>query len=235
MDASLQQAGTDSNKPPVNKEIFLRTDLRMFEPYNKSTLKIMEKYKNIEKRGTIQSFRDGHRNMLTNALFSFYQAGLLRQAQRMYDQMRTRYPRDEFKKPLVAFVKDRLHDELEHMEITNAQEMVQMMLMESYFRYAMRDDDEASGREKLAQQAYTRYQTQYEDEQGKDEHRINLPDFTMLRYFALMDFLNDPQYPLDLRRSLINRIQMERPDLAEQLEQIEKKLMEEYEKSEQQN
>ena len=64
-----------------------------------------------------------------------------------------------------------------------------------------------------------------------DAHRIDLPDFKLLRYFGLLDFLNDQQYPLDLRLSLRGRIKVERPELSKQLVQQEEKLLKQSEKS----
>jgi hypothetical protein len=164
--------------------------------------------------------------MLKNAIFSFYQAGHIQQAQKIYNQLRELYPQDEFKVPLVVFVRNRLREELKDMTLDNAKELVQLMLRESYFRYAMHDDDEAFGREKMAKEAYDHYQSTY-----SNEHRIDLPDFTLLRYLAIMDFLNDQQYPPNMRLALYNRIRIERPELAEQLEKQEEKLLKQLEQS----
>lgn len=206
----------------VEKEVFLRQDLRMFEPYNKAALARIEKYEYLEdiKTGSLQSLKNGHRNMLKNAIFSFYQAGHMKQAEKIYKQMQRLYPSDEFKVPLVKFVHNRLREELRDIGLNNASEIVQMMLRESYFRYAMRDDDEAFGREKMAKEVYDHYRAEY-----SDENRIDLPDFKLLRYLALLDFLNDQQYPINLRRNLFGRIKIERPELAEQLKQEEEKLL----------
>ncbi len=209
----------------VDRQIFLRPDLRMFEPYNKSTLAVIEKYKNL-KDSTYESMEVGHRNMLKNAVFSFYQAGHIQQAQKIYDQLKELYPRDEFKVPLVIFVRNRLREELQDIDITNAKEIIEMMLRESYFRYALHDDDEAFGREKMAEEIYKHYQSSFQDEK---ENRIDLPDFALLRYLAIMDFLNDPQYPPSMRLALRNRIRIERPELAEQLEKQEENLLKQAE------
>jgi hypothetical protein len=212
------------------KEIFLRSDLRMFEPYNKSTLARIEKYEKTKGtlKGSLESLKIGHRNMLKNAIFSFYQASHIRQAEKMLKQLRQLHPSDDFKVPLVIFVRNRLREELEFIGLTNAKEIVQMMLRESYFRYALRDDDEAFGREKMAKEAYDHYTSAY-----ADEHRINLPDFKVSRYLALIDFLNDEQYPLNLRLNLRGRIRIERPELAEQLEQQENEILKQSEQSKQ--
>ncbi|MBA7700771.1 hypothetical protein ES703_109495 [subsurface metagenome] len=221
---------TDTTDEPqaTGYEVFLRPDLRMFEPYNNAALAVIEKYKDIEDRkGSFESLQIGHRNMLKNAVLSFYQAGHRRQAQKIYNQLRKLYPADEFKAPLVVFARNRLREELRSLGITNAREIVQMLLRESYFLYAIRDDDEAAGRENLAQEAYDHYQSMY-----SDEERIDLPDFKLLRYLALYDFLDDWQYPPDLRRNLLGRIRVERPELFKQLQQQEEKLMKQLEQSE---
>ena len=222
-------ASSQTQQVPT-KKVFLRSDLRMFEPYSKSVLARLEKYKEIDlekiKTGSYKSLEIGHRNMLVNAVFSFYQAGHIPQAQKIYNQLRKLYPSDEFKKPLVGFVRKRLREELTFIGLNNAKEIVQMMLRESYFRYAVHEDNEAFDREKMAKEVYDHYQRQYPDEQ-----RIDLPDFKLLRYFALIDFLNDQQYPFDMRLNLRARIKIERPGLAEQLEQAEQKTLETSEQS----
>jgi hypothetical protein len=209
------ETASDSSR----KEIFLRPDLRMFEPCNEARLATLEKYKDLRKSIYV-SFQDGHRNMLKNAVLSFYQAGHRRHAQKIYNQLRKLYPLDEFKVPLVVFARNRLREELQSIGVDNAKEIVQMMLRESYFRYAMRDDDEAAGLENMAKEAYDLYQS------IDREVRIALPDdFKLLRYLALFDFLNDQQYPRNFRRNLLGRIKIEKPDLFEQLMQQEEEIL----------
>jgi hypothetical protein len=226
------ETSSDSNsqtqQTKMEKEIFLRPDLRMFETYNKAALARIEKYEYLEeaRTGSLQSLKGSHRNMLRNAIFSFYQAGHIQQAQKIYNQMKELYPQDEFKVPLVIFVRNRLREELQHTTVDNAKEIVEMMLQESYFRYAMHDDDEAFGREKMAKEVYDHYQSP-----RIDENRIDLPDFTLLRYLSLIDFLNDQQYPPNMRLALYNRIKLERPELAEQLEKKEEEVLKQLEQS----
>ena len=191
----------------------------MFESYNKAMLAVLEKYKQKRWAG-YNSLRIGHRNMLANAVFSFYQAGLRRQALRIYNQLRQLYGRDEFDVSLDVFARNRLHKKLQNISLKDAKEMVEMLLHESYFRYAIRDDDQAFSREKTAREVYDRYQSMY-----LDENRINLPDFKILRYLALLDFLNDRQYPIQLRRGLFGRMEIERPQLAEQLRRQEQQFL----------
>ena len=220
----------DSSSPPEErtiKEVFLRPDLRMFEPYHQAMLAVLEKYKDIDNKGSYESLQHGHRNMLKNAIFLFYQSGHTAQAQKIYDQLRKLYPLDEFKVPLVVFARNRFREELESIGIFDATEQIIALLRESYFRYALRDDDAAFGSEKLAQEVWDRYQSEY-----SDEHRIDLAKLPMLRYFALLDFLNDGQYPPNLRQNLLGRIKIERPDLYKQLEQQEEELRKQVEKAE---
>ena len=208
-----------SDSSSQRREIFLRPDLRMFEPCNEARLATLEKYKDLSKSIYV-SLQDGHRNMLKNAVLSFYQAGHRRQAQKIYNQLRKLYPLDEFKVPLVVFARNRLREELRTIGVNNAKEIILTMLRESYFRYAMRDDDEAAGLENMAEEAYDIYYKSIEPEE-----RIALPDFKLLRYLALIDFLNDQQYPPDLRRNLLGRIKIERSGLFEQLMQQEEEML----------
>jgi len=97
-------------------------------------------------------------------------------------------------------------------------EAIVFRLQDAFFYYAIQEDDEASGREKLAQQVYDYYQREIgEDVPG----RIGLPPMDLLRYSAFRDFMQDPQYPDSFKMSLIGRIQIERPDLFEKLQKQE--------------
>ena len=166
--------------------------------------------------------------MLINAAFSFYQAGHIHRAQEIYSRLRQLYPEDESDVSFVNFMWKRLRKELDGLSITDAKEMIQLMLREAYFRYAVRDDDEAFGREKMAEEIHKRYHSMY-----ADENRIDLPAFELLRYLAIMDFLEDSHYPLDLRKSLLARIKIERPDLAERLKKSQQKIIEQMKEYEQ--
>ena len=204
------QPGSQQTQTQIFKEVFLRPDLRMFASYDRSVRGILEKYKNDN---SYESLQNGHRNMLKNAVLLFYQAGHRAMAQNIYNDMRKLYPFEEFKSPSVeVYVKKRFSEELESIGINDAKEMIVMMLREAYFRYAMRDDDEAAGREKMAKEIWDYYQSKY-----SDENRIDLPDFKVMRYMALQDFLDDDQYSSNLRLGLLARIEIEMPELAEQL------------------
>ncbi len=225
--ASASQGRPGATPGTSTKQIYLRPDLRMFEPYNYAIISIINKY--TDPNGTYEnSHQVGHGNMLKNAVMSFYQAGHKREAQIIYSQLRELYPREKFKSPSVeVYVKKRLSEELENITINNAIEIIQTMLREAYFRLAVHDDDIAAAREQMAEQLLRDYRRHY-----SDEERLELPDFTILRYTALLDFFSDRLYPLELRQTLLARIKNERPKLAEQFEQLEEKMLEEAQKAE---
>ena len=214
--------------PEPTKEVFLRPDFRMFEVYNKSTLARMEKYKDIDKKGSYESLQNGHRNMLVNAVLMFYQAGHKKQAGKIYNDLRSLYPREEFQVPLLIFARNRFVEELRNLGIHDAKEQVIALLRESYFMYAIRNDDESAGREKLAQEIHSYYQGKY-----LDENRVDLPEYKLLQYFALLDVFNDNQIRPSLRLRLVNRIKIEKPDLYKEFEQVERTLIEKEKQSEQ--
>lgn len=217
---SQQPQGSDiASAPQPTKEIFLRPDLRMFDSYDMVIMDTIRKY--TEPNDDSQnSYQVQHRNLLTTALFAFYQAGHRQQAQKIYDLARRLYPRPEFSNPSVEdYVRQLLRKDLTNMTISKASEMIMMMLREAYFRYAVRDDDEAFNREQLAEEVHRVYNTQY-----ADGARTGLPDFKVLRYAAVFDFFNDQQYPLTMRQNLLARIKIERPELAEQFSRIEQQM-----------
>jgi hypothetical protein len=219
MQFQVQVEGSQETQTQIFKEVFLRPDLRMFDTYNESVLAILDKYTSDEDRGTLVSLQNGHRNMLKNAVLSFYQSGHRKKAQQIYNQLRELYDLPEFKVPLVEFARKRFLEELESIGLNDAKEQVVLLLRESYFLYAIGDDETSAGREKLAKEIHNHYQTKY-----LDENRIDLPDYTTLQYLGLRDFLEDWQFVPNLRLSLLARIEIERPELYENLKPWKEKL-----------
>jgi len=222
------QDSQEQSQERTYKEVFLRPDLRMFEPYNTSVLTTLEKYKEAGDEQRTVSLQNGHRNMLKNAVNSFYYAGHKRQAQKIYTQLRQLYPLDEFKNPIVdEYVKERFKEELDAIGINDAKEMITMMLRNSYYLYAIRDDDGSFNSEKMAEQVWNYYMVKHDD----PEFRINLPTLPQFRSFALRDFLNDQLYPPYLRQTLLGRIRIEKPELFKKLEAEVEKLRKQSEQA----
>jgi len=203
----------------IYKKLYLRPDLRMFEPYNDTMRRIIAKYKAVDDRGSYESMENSHRNMLKNALLSFYQSGHKAYAGKILKQLRDLYPLPEFNVSLVEYARKRMLEEFENIGINNAKEQIVSILNRSYYLYAIHDDDAAFGRESFAQQIHRHYQSMYPDGQ-----RIDLPELRLLRYLALEDFLADGQVSPYLKATLLARIEVERPDLYKQLENENKKL-----------
>jgi hypothetical protein len=187
----------------------------MFDSYNNAFLTDIERYKEAGDEGRTISLQNGHRNMLKNAVNSFYYTGHTSYAQKIYDQLRKLYPLDEFKNPIVdLYVKERLKEELDAIGINDAKELITSLLINSYYLYAIRDDNGAFVREKMAKDACDYYKIKHDN----PEFRINLPKLQQFRYFALIDFLNDQLYPPYLKQNLLGRIRIEKPELYRQLE-----------------
>ncbi|OHB85872.1 MAG: hypothetical protein A2Z38_07925 [Planctomycetes bacterium RBG_19FT_COMBO_48_8] len=220
--------GSQETQTQIFKEVFLRPDLRMFDTYNKSFLAVLDKYKD-DKEGTLISLQNGHRNMLKNAVLSFYQSGHKLKAQKIYDQLRKLYDFPEFKVPMEEFARKRFVEELESIGLNDANEQVVLLLRESFYLYAIGDDEASYGREALAKEIHDYYQKKY-----LDENRIDLPDFKVLQYLALRDFLEDWQYVPNLRLSLLARIEIERPELYEKLKPWKEDLEQQRDKVRQQ-
>ena len=211
------------------KDIFLRDDFRMFDSYNKVVVEIIRKYSDSNDKSD-DSHMVQHRNMLTNALTMFYQAGHRQKAQKIYDYVRQLYPRPEFSDPAVeSYIIQQLRKDLKTITITKAMDTIMPMLREAYFRYSLRDDDASYAIEKMAEDIYNVYTKEY-----GDEARLTLPEFKVMKYGAFMDFFSDQGYPLTMRQNLLERIKIEQPKLAEQFSQIEEQLIREMQQQQQQ-
>ncbi len=222
-EVSTDADSTDESTVWQRKDIFLGPDLRMFDPYNKAFLAILAGYTD---KGTRESLQNGHRNMLRNAVLSFYQAGLKGEALKIYRELRQRYPRPEFQVPLEQYVIDRFKEELESIGIQDVREQIATLLADGYYLYAIYDDEAAAGREQLAQQVYDYY-----NEKREPEYRINLPPMNELKYFAITLFLNSGAYPAYVREGLLKRIEIEKPELLKELTQTGAELRRRVEES----
>ncbi len=212
--------------PGEADSLFLLPELRFFDVVNRDWMQRIDKYEKLD--GTRPTgMRDGHRNFLINAVFSFYQSGKIARSGEIYQQLRSMYPRDEFKQSLVSFVKERLKEEIGSVSIYDATEMIMFSLQEAYFRYAVHDDQEAFSRESWARQVYEIYVQEFGDEEVR---RVDLPEFSHMRFQAFLRFINDPFYPEHLRKNLVGRIKVERPELYEKIEKYVQQLQERQER-----
>ncbi len=216
---AVQADSTGDGAPPMEREVFLSPDLRFFTPYNKYLLAVMAKYGTDATRK--ESFENGHRNMLRNAVLSFYFAGLDTQATHIMTELRTRYPRPEFNVSVEEYAVARFTEECESLGIQDVTEMVVLLLTRAFERYAMSEDAASVAMEQLAQRSFQRYY----DEFGPSE-RIDLPDLAWLKYVAFRQFMSSDAYPLFVRQNLMARLKRDKPDLYEQLYQTDQKVLE---------
>lgn len=211
------------------QSIFMFPDLRMFDRYDQALRAVMAKYK-VKSEYNMETLLNAHRNTLKRGVLMFYQAGHMNKATEIYNTLRKEYPGDrDVNMPLADYARARLIEELKDIGINDAREIITLMLQEGYYRYAVGDDDEAFGREKMAQDVYDYYQRQYT---GEGVDRIELPDISVMKYIGVMGFLNDQRYPDYVRKNLIERIQIERPQLYEQLSKQNEFFMQEMQKQE---
>jgi hypothetical protein len=199
-------------QPVLRKNIYLGPDPRFFDSYEKAYRVVYGKY--AADRGRNESFANGHRNMLKNAVLLFYQAGLKSEAVKIYNRLRQQYPLEEFKVSLEQFARNRIMEEMDGLGITDASEQISSLLINAYGLYAIGEDDAAAVNEQLAQQVWDAYKAKY-----GDSERIGLPPIRVLRWFSLSQFLNSDAYPIYIRQKLMERIQREKPDLYKELEQ----------------
>jgi hypothetical protein len=200
--------------PTIVRQVFLSPDLRFFTPYNKYELMLIQKYGRDAVRK--ESFENGHRNMLKNAVLSFYLAGLNKEALSVFNELRSRYPLPEFNCTLDEYAVKRFVEEREGLSIQDVTESVIALLMSAYERYALADDEASVARERLAQRVYDTY-----NRENDPSWRINLPEMPQLKYVAFRQFMSNNAYPIFVRQNLMARIKREKPDLYKQLVQTD--------------
>jgi hypothetical protein len=203
---------TTNRYPKLRKDIFLGPDPRMFDSYEKAFKAVFAKYGGD--RGRNESFQNGHRNMLKNAVLVFYQAGLRGEATKIYNRLRRQYPLEEFKVSLDEYARNRIKEEMDGLGITDASEQIASLLTNAYGLYAVHNDDAAAANEQLAQQVWDYYYNTNEP-----TARVNLPSMRELRYFAIGQLLDSDAYPLYIRQGLLTRIEQEKPELMKELKQ----------------
>ena len=222
--------------PGQKPTIYSIPDLRMFKSCDEFWEKIIHKYEAFE-GGNPRAVKGGYKNFLENAVMLFYQAGHEKYASQIYRRLQTEYlydeqgvKRKEYLGSMVTFLRSRLKDELEGVGINDATEFILSVLIKSYFYYAIHNDDDAAGQENMAKEIYSIYQKNM----GLGEPgRVGLPSMDWFRYQAFVAFLNDPMYPEQMRTALIGRIQVERPDLLEDLRKQHIQFLEQLEKQQQ--
>jgi hypothetical protein len=214
--------GSEKIETVARKDIFLGPDPRIFASYEKAYRGVYQKY--VKDRGRDESFANGHRNMLKNAVLVFYQAGLKSEAAKIYNMLRKEYAFDEFKVPLEQFVKNRIVEEFDGLGITDASEQIAQLLTHAYSLYAVGDDNAAAANEQMAQQVWDYYWSIF-----GDNERINLPPMRVLRFVELRQLLNNDAYPLYIREGLWKRIEREKPELLKELQQTGEQLLQQME------
>ncbi|HSV26644.1 MAG TPA: hypothetical protein VLH60_02020, partial [Sedimentisphaerales bacterium] len=220
--------------------VFEMPDLRMYETARQAYVDALAKYEEMpgSHARTMRGLGVGFRNFLVNSAFSFYKTGHVRQAQRIFADLQQQFPEEEqHRVNFGTFVRNRMIAEMEAggMDATNAIEAIVGFLREAYMRYAIRDDDAAAGLESLAREAYEFYVERYGDEQLEIPGitgRLDIPDFRTIRYLAIMMFIQDEAWHPDVRRALLTRIEIERPDLMKDLDAIHQQLQREQQERE---
>jgi hypothetical protein len=214
--------------PGREASVFLRPDLKMFDSCEHLWKKKWDKYTAMQ-RSNPKGVSTGYRNLLKSGVGLFYQAGHVGKSGKIYLKARKLFPdRKEFNDPLEVYVRKQVAEDIKDISINEATELIIMSLREGYFRFAVHDDDNAYSRENWAHQIYDIYQKEFADE---GVLRIDLPSFGMLRYLAFIGFINDEYYPENLRKNLLTRIKVERPDLFERLTKQESDFIERSKKA----
>jgi hypothetical protein len=220
----------------TQSELYEFPDPRMFKSCDETWLEKIVKYEELE--GNPKAVRGGHKNLLEDAVLYFYQAGQEQKAMQLYRRLRTEhekdpsgFDRDEYKVPFITFVKNRWRAEFEGLGIKDSIQMTFTLLHDSYFQYALHEDDAAAMRENLAKEIYEKYQREMGEE---EQYRIGLPGMDRIRYRAFVEFIGNDLVPEEMRLSLVNRLRIERPELHEKLRNEDIRFIQEMQQQQEQ-
>ncbi|MBN2589379.1 MAG: hypothetical protein JXA96_05930 [Sedimentisphaerales bacterium] len=214
-----RQVATDDPDNPIaikqSREMFLRPDLRYFKPYNEAIMAVIKKYDRDDDRGTWETMRNGHRNMLRNAVLLFFESGHKEQANKIYQDMKELYPLPEFDVPVAEYCQKRMIEKLENYGYKDALGQITAALREGYYNIAVGEEEAAAGNENLAKLLFNHYMELYGDMQ-----RTSLPPFETLKFTSMIDFVTDQQIPIYIRKDLfLGRLYQDYRELYDRLEE----------------
>ena len=80
------------------------------------------------------------------------------EAQRLFEDRKARYPNRAGPAGFEAFIIRSVAEDVDHLSPAQARDLVESLTMQSYFWYAMGDEDRSAGSARLARVIYQRYQ-----------------------------------------------------------------------------
>jgi len=202
----------DASQPP-RIEIFLSQDLRMFYVVYEATIDILNDLK--ERDGNTIGVENGLVNLARAAIVRMYLAGQKKVALKILQDMKTRFPdKNIFKvSSLDRFVAEKMREDVREISSRNARGFIDSILRRGYKEFALQEDENAAVQEKWAQQIYAVSKREFPDEHT----RLNLPPFTQMRWSALLNFLDDAMVNPDIKSLLLQRMEIENPEVFDQL------------------
>jgi len=206
----------------VKLMLFNSQDLRMFPVAYQATLDVLKTYEEAGDK-TLTGVEDASAYLCRAGISSFYLSGHRRLAQKYYDQLRKRDPDNkDYHVSLDAFMQADMREEIKTITPKDASDYIISLLRDSYYRYAIGDDENAAIRESWALQVHKVMLAQHPVSEDVTQ-RMTLRPFHDLRQLALMDFLNDPRANPAIKEMMMTRIKNYDPALFE-------KVMAEWEK-----
>ncbi len=200
----------------VKLMLFNSQDMRMFPVAYQATLDVLKTYKDANNK-TPTGVRDASIYLCRAGISSFYLAGHRRLAQKYYDQLRKRDPANkDYHVSLDAFIQADMKEEIKTITPKDASDYIISLLRDSYYRYAIGDDENATIRENWALQVHKVMLVQHPASEDMTQ-RITLRPFRDLRRLALMDFLKDPLANPAIKEMMLTRIKNYDPALFEQV------------------
>ncbi len=188
--------------------IFTSQDLTMFPVAFQATQDVLQEF--IDKGERIpKGVEHGAINLAKSGIMSFYLAGYKPWAQQYLNYLRERFAdQAEFKVDLEAFVAEEMKQVVKDTAPKNTNDMINSFLRQSYYDYAIGNDDLASANERHAERLHKLCRLKF-NESGE---RLYLPDFPEMRWLGMKNFLMDTAVDPDVKGLLLKRLKIEQPE-----------------------
>ncbi len=193
--------------------IFISQDLSMFPVAFQATQDVLQEF--IDKGERIpKGVEHGSINLAKSGIMSFYLAGYKTWAQKYLNYLRERFAdQAEFKVDLEAFVAEEMRRVVQDAAPKNVNDMINSFLRESYYLYAIGNDDLASANERHAERLHKLCRMRF----AESGERLYLPDFPDMRWLGMKNFLLDTVVGSEVKELLLGRLKREQPETYEKV------------------
>ncbi|MFG0330653.1 MAG: hypothetical protein ACF8PN_12240 [Phycisphaerales bacterium] len=200
----------------LTQEISFGPDLRFTDYYLQAADIVIKRNPFGERGGGSETYKDGMRNFLIDAVREYYLFGEIAKAEELYRRLRTEFAQedkpDRFMRPLPEFIMVEMRDRYSSPDVARP---AIMSLIGQAYRYGLAREDREAYSESIAmaRQLYDYIEEFYADYRGQietNERRIRLSPWPEMLRNAFIMVMTDEAVSLEERVALYNSGPVER-------------------------